>query len=133
MRFWFCFRGRTELPCFDLVRTAAERRQRERQWDRILDLEFSPDMGRADRDNFIDVYLDDMPKEEKRSYLDQIDGVSLGSDAFFPFSDNIDRARLSGVKYVAEPGGSVRDDAVIEACDRYGMTMAFTGLRLFHH
>ena len=101
--------------------------------DRILDLEFSPDMGRADRDNFIDVYLDEMPKEEKRSYLDKIDGVSLGSDAFFPFSDNIDRARLSGVRYVAEPGGSVRDDAVIEACDNYGMTMAFTGLRLFHH
>ena len=104
-----------------------------RQWDRILDLEFSPDMGRADRDNFIDVYLDEMPKEEKRAYLDRIDGVSLGSDAFFPFSDNIDRARLSGVRYVAEPGGSVRDDAVIEACDKYGMTMAFTGLRLFHH
>ena len=104
-----------------------------RQWDRILDLKFSPDMGRADRDNFIDVYLDEMPKEEKREYLAQIDGVSLGSDAFFPFSDNIDRARRSGVRYVAEPGGSVRDDAVIEACDRYGMTMAFTGLRLFHH
>ncbi len=104
-----------------------------RQWSRILDLEFAPDMGRADRDNFIDVYLDEMPKEEKRAYLDKVDGVSLGSDAFFPFSDNIDRAKRSGVRYIAEPGGSVRDDAVIEACDQYGITMAFTGLRLFHH
>ena len=104
-----------------------------RQWDKILDLEFEKGMGRADRDNFIDVYLDTLPAEEKREYLAGISGVSLGSDAFFPFSDNIDRAYASGVRYVAEPGGSVRDDAVIEACDKYGMTMAFTGLRLFHH
>ena len=72
-------------------------------------------------------------KEEKRAYLDGQSGISLGSDAFFPFSDNIERARKSGVSYVAQPGGSVRDDAVIEACDRYGMVMAFTGIRLFHH
>ena len=72
-------------------------------------------------------------KEEKRAYLDGQSGISLGSDAFFPFSDNIERARKSGVSFVAQPGGSVRDDAVIEACDRYGMVMAFTGIRLFHH
>ena len=71
--------------------------------------------------------------EEAREYLSKIDGVSLGSDAFFPFSDNIERAKKSGVKYVAEPGGSIRDDAVIECCDKYGMTLAFTGMRLFHH
>ena len=70
---------------------------------------------------------------EKRAYLDTISGVSLGSDAFFPFSDNIERAKLSGVRYVAQPGGSVRDAEVIECCDRYGMVMAMTGLRLFHH
>ena len=104
-----------------------------RQSDLVLNLDFKPDMGRADRDNFIDVYLDELPKEQKRAYLDKITGVSLGSDAFFPFSDNIDRARKSGVSYIAEPGGSVRDDAVIAACDGYGMTMAFTGMRLFHH
>ena len=68
-----------------------------------------------------------------RAYLDSIDGVSLGSDAFFPFFDNIERAKRSGVKYIAEPGGSIRDDAVIECCDKYGMVMAFTGMRLFHH
>lgn len=104
-----------------------------RQSDRVLNLPFDKSMGRADRDNAIDVYLDELPKEEKREYLSKISGVSLGSDAFFPFSDNIDRAALSGVSYVAEPGGSVRDDAVIEACDKYGMVMAFTGIRLFHH
>ncbi len=104
-----------------------------RQTDRILDLSFSDDMGRADRDNYIDVYIDDMDKAEKRELLKDISGVSLGSDAFFPFSDNIERARQSGVSYVAEPGGSVRDDAVIETCDKYGMVMAFTGMRLFHH
>ena len=71
--------------------------------------------------------------EEQRAYLDTIDGVALGSDAFFPFSDNIERAKKSGVKYIAEPGGSIRDDLVIECCDRYGMVMAFTGMRLFHH
>ena len=71
--------------------------------------------------------------EEKRAWLDKAENISLGSDAFFPFSDNIERAKKSGVRYVAEPGGSVRDDAVIECCDKYGMAMAFTGIRLFHH
>ena len=71
--------------------------------------------------------------QEKREYLDSITGVALGSDAFFPFGDNIERARRSGVSYVAEPGGSIRDDQVIETCDKYGMTMCFTGMRLFHH
>ena len=72
-------------------------------------------------------------EEEKRAWLDQMTGVTLGSDAFFPFSDNIERAHKSGVQYIAEPGGSLRDDAVIECCNKYGMTMAFTGIRLFHH
>ena len=72
-------------------------------------------------------------KEEQKAYLSRITGVSLASDAFFPFDDNIERARKSGVSYVAQPGGSVRDDVVISACDRYGMVMAFTGMRLFHH
>ena len=72
-------------------------------------------------------------REEKRAWLDQMTGVTLGSDAFFPFSDNIERARKSGVCYVAEPGGSIRDDSVIETCNKYGMVMAFTGIRLFHH
>ena len=76
---------------------------------------------------------DPLTEEEIRAYLAGIDGVSLGSDAFFPFSDNIERARKSGVRYVAEPGGSIRDDAVIECCNRYNMVMAFTGVRLFHH
>ena len=109
---------------------------------------------RADRDNAIDVYIGEeymdvlaegawqkifkvkpavFTREEKRAWLDKMEGVTLGSDAFFPFSDNIERARKSGVKYVAEPGGSVRDDAVIQCCDKYGMVMAFTGIRLFHH
>lgn len=104
-----------------------------RQSPKVLRLEFPSDMGRAERDNFIDVYLENMPKEEKRDYLSSISGASLGSDAFFPFGDNIDRARESGVSYVAQPGGSIRDDQVIETCDKYGMTMAFTGMRLFHH
>ena len=72
-------------------------------------------------------------KEEKRAWLDQMTDVTLGSDAFFPFSDNIERAHKSGVKYIAQPGGSVRDDAVIETCNKYGMVMSFTGIRLFHH
>ena len=72
-------------------------------------------------------------EEEKRAWLDKMENVTLGSDAFFPFSDNIERAKKSGVKYIAEPGGSVRDDLVIETCDKYGMVMAFTGIRLFHH
>jgi AICAR transformylase/IMP cyclohydrolase PurH len=73
------------------------------------------------------------PKEEQKAYLSTIQGVSLGSDAFFPFGDNVERAKKSGVRYVAQPGGSVRDDHVIETCNQYGMAMAFTGLRLFHH
>ncbi len=125
-----------------------------RQTERVLDLPFRPDIGRADRDNAIDVYLGDessdvladgkwqrffterpepFTAEEKRACLDRVSGVSLGSDAFFPFGDNIERARRSGVTYVAEPGGSVRDDNVIETCNKYGMTMVFTGMRLFHH
>ena len=111
-------------------------------------------ISRADRDNSIDLYIgedymdvlaDDkwhnifkekpevFTKEEKQQWLSQQTGVALGSDAFFPFSDNIERAARSGVKYVAQPGGSKRDDAVIEACDKLDMVMAFTGIRLFHH
>ena len=125
-----------------------------RQSERVLGLPFRPDIGRPDRDNVIDGYINHNEEDvcadgiwqkyftkrpepftpaEQREYLDGITGVSLGSDAFFPFSDNIERAKKSGVSYVAEPGGSVRDDAVIECCDKYGMAMAFTGLRLFHH
>ncbi|MBR7081887.1 MAG: phosphoribosylaminoimidazolecarboxamide formyltransferase, partial [Oscillospiraceae bacterium] len=104
-----------------------------RQSPKVLGLEFPSDMGRAERDNFIDVYLENMPKEEKKDYLSTISGASLGSDAFFPFGDNIERARESGVSYVAQPGGSIRDDQVIETCDKYGIAMAFTGMRLFHH
>ncbi|MBR6185391.1 MAG: phosphoribosylaminoimidazolecarboxamide formyltransferase [Clostridia bacterium] len=125
-----------------------------RQSDKVLSLPFLPSLGRADRDNVIDVYLSDQDedvlsdgnwqkffterpapftREEKRAFLDGITGVSLGSDAFFPFGDNIERARRSGVSYVAQPGGSIRDDQVIETCDRFGMVMAFTGMRLFHH
>ena len=125
-----------------------------RQADKVLSLPIRPDLGRPDRDIAIDGYINQneedvcadgiwqkyftarpepFTREEQRAYLDTVSGVSLGSDAFFPFSDSIERARKSGVKYVAEPGGSIRDDAVIEACDRYGMAMAFTGMRLFHH
>ncbi len=125
-----------------------------RQSDKVLNLPFLPTLDRADRDNVIDVYLSDwdddvladgkwqqfftekpapFTREEKRAFLDAITGVSLGSDAFFPFGDNIERARRSGVSYVAQPGGSIRDDQVIETCDRFGMVMAFTGMRLFHH
>ncbi len=125
-----------------------------RQCPKVLELPFVDGIRRADRDNAIDVYIgneymdvlrdgawqklfkvrpDVFTEEEKRAWLDRQDGVSLGSDAFFPFSDNIERAKKSGVKYIAEPGGSVRDDAVIDCCDQYGMTMAFTGIRLFHH
>ena len=125
-----------------------------RQSDKVLGLKFREGIGRPDRDNVIDGYINrneedvcadgvwqryvaERPEpftdEEQREYLDGIDGVSLGSDAFFPFSDNIERAKKSGVRYVAEPGGSIRDDAVISCCDRYGMVMAFTGMRLFHH
>ena len=125
-----------------------------RQNPKVLSLPFLPSISRAVRDNAIDVYIgpdsqdvlgdgawqqvfsqqpDPFTAEEKRAWLDQLSGVTLGSDAFFPFSDNIDRARRSGVEYIAQPGGSVRDEDVIAACDKYGMAMAFTGIRLFHH
>lgn len=125
-----------------------------RQHPRVLALPFLETLGRPDRDNVIDVYLsedsDDVlaggmwqqyfsvkpeafTKEEKRAYLAGITGVALGSDAFFPFGDNIDRAAKSGVSYIAEPGGSIRDSLVIEACNKYNIAMAFTGMRLFHH
>ena len=125
-----------------------------RQHPRVLDLPFRQGLGRADRDNAVDVYVSDhsedvlgdgawentfaarpqpLTPEEKADWLARLDGVSLGSDAFFPFGDNIDRARRSGVRYVAQPGGSIRDAQVIQTCDRYGIAMAFTGVRLFHH
>ena len=125
-----------------------------RQCPKVLNLPFIEGIRRADRDNAIDVYIGDeymdvladgawqkvftekpevFTKEEKRAWLDQMQDVTLGSDAFFPFSDNIERAHKSGVKDIAEPGGSVRDDLVIETCDKYNMAMAFTGIRLFHH
>ncbi len=125
-----------------------------RQAPQVLGLEFLDSLGRADRDNTIDVYIGDeyedvlregewqkrfkvkpavFTREAKRAWLDGNTEVTLGSDAFFPFSDNIERASKSGVKYIAQPGGSVRDDLVIECCDKYNMVMAFTGIRLFHH
>ncbi|MBR2562179.1 MAG: phosphoribosylaminoimidazolecarboxamide formyltransferase [Eubacterium sp.] len=125
-----------------------------RQSPQVLNLPFLEGIRRADRDNAIDVYIgaeyqdvladgawqkvfSEKPavftEAEKRAWLDQMSGVSLGSDAFFPFSDNIERAKKSGVQYIAEPGGSVRDDDVIACCDKYNMIMAFTGIRLFHH
>ena len=125
-----------------------------RQSPQVMNLQFVEGLGRADRDNAIDVYIGDeymdvlaegvwertfkekppvFTREEKRAWLDKMQNVTLGSDAFFPFSDNIERAHKSGVKYIAQPGGSVRDDAVIECCDKYRMVMAFTGIRLFHH
>ncbi len=125
-----------------------------RQHDKVLNLPFLDTLGRAERDNVIDGYInkneedvcaegnwqkyfkfkpEPFTSEEMKEYLSTIDNVALGSDAFFPFADNIDRAKKSGVKYVAEPGGSIRDDLVIEACNKYGMAMAFTGMRLFHH
>ena len=125
-----------------------------RQHPKVLNLPFRKEVGRPERDNAIDIYLGDtseeiladgkweaffaerpeaFSKEEQQAYLAGIHGVSLGSDAFFPFGDNIERAHRSGLSYVAQPGGSVRDDNVIEVCDRYGMAMAFTGVRLFHH
>ncbi len=125
-----------------------------RQSPQVLNLPFKPGLGRADRDNAIDVYIGDeyedllkdgawqnvfttkpevFTQEAKRAWLNQNQNVTLGSDAFFPFSDNIERSHKSGVKYIAQPGGSIRDDAVIECCDKYDMVMAFTGIRLFHH
>ena len=125
-----------------------------RQSPQVMNLPFLPDIRRADRDNTIDIYMSDdymdvladgewqkyfteqppvFTREEKRAWLDQNTDVALGSDAFFPFGDNIERAHKSGVKYIAQPGGSVRDDNVIETCNKYGMAMCFTGIRLFHH
>ena len=125
-----------------------------RQCPKVLELQFVDNIRRADRDNAIDNYIGDeymdvlaegawqkvfkvkpevFTAEEKRAWLDHMDEVALGSDAFFPFSDNIERAKKSGVKYIAQPGGSVRDDLVIECCDKYDMVMAFTEMRLFHH
>ena len=123
-----------------------------RMHEKVLGLPFQRDLGRADRDNVIDAYInkneedvcenwekyftrkpDPLTSAEIREYLDQISGVCLGSDAFFPFGDNIERAHRSGVTYVCQPGGSLRDDLVIAACDRYRMVMCFTGVRLFHH
>ena len=125
-----------------------------RQSPKVLGLQFLDTLGRAERDNAIDVYIGEeymdvladgawekvfkvkpevFTREEKRAWLDQMSDVTLGSDAFFPFADNIERAHKSGVKYIAQPGGSVRDDLVIECCDKYDMAMVFTGIRLFHH
>ena len=125
-----------------------------RQSPQVLNLQFADKIGRADRDNAIDLYIGEdymdvlaegawqkifkekppvFTREEKRAWLDQMQNVALGSDAFFPFGDNIERAHKSGVKYVAQPGGSIRDDNVIETCNKYGMVMSFTGIRLFHH
>ncbi len=125
-----------------------------RQSPQVLNLPFVDSIGRADRDNSIDLYIGDeymdvlaegtwqnifkekppvFTAEEKRAWLDKMSDVALGSDAFFPFGDNIERAKKSGVKYIAQPGGSVRDDNVIDTCNKYGMAMAFTGIRLFHH
>ena len=125
-----------------------------RQHEKVLNLPFLDSVRRADRDNAIDVYISDddenvladgiwqtlftqkpeaFTKEEQEEYLSTISGVALGSDAFFPFGDNIERAARSGVSYIAQPGGSIRDDNVIETCNKHGMAMAFTGMRLFHH
>ncbi len=125
-----------------------------RQSPKVLELPFKPDIRRPDRDNTIDVYISDdymdvladgqwenfftekpepFTREQRRQWLDGMTGVALGSDAFFPFGDNIERAHKSGVEFIAQPGGSIRDDNVIEVCDKYGIAMAFTGIRLFHH
>ena len=125
-----------------------------RQHEKVLSLPFKETLGRPDRDNVIDGYINQneedvcaegnwqkyftkrpapFTREEQRAYLDTISGVACGSDAFFPFSDNVERAKKSGVSYIAQPGGSIRDDLVIECCNKYGIAMAFTGMRLFHH
>ena len=125
-----------------------------RQSPQVMGLQFKDEICRADRDNAIDIYMGDeymdvladgvwentfkvkpevFTREEKRAWLDKLTDVALGSDAFFPFGDNIERAHKSGVKYIAQPGGSIRDDNVIETCDKYGIEMSFTGIRLFHH
>ncbi|MBQ1825653.1 MAG: phosphoribosylaminoimidazolecarboxamide formyltransferase, partial [Firmicutes bacterium] len=143
----------SRIHCTRLAGDKADRWQL-RQHSKVLDLPFKSDIRRPDRDNAIDIYLSEdyedvigegnwqawfterpepFTREEQKEYLRTITGVSLGSDAFFPFGDNIERAAKSGVSYVAQPGGSVRDDNVIDTCNKYGMVMAFTGLRLFHH
>ena len=143
----------SRIHCTRLAGTKADTWQL-RQHEKVLALPFLPTLGRPDRDNVIDGYINQneedvcadgnwqkyftsqpapFTKEEQRAYLDTLTGVSLGSDAFFPFSDNIERAKKSGVSYIAEPGGSIRDDAVIDCCNKYGIAMAFTGMRLFHH
>jgi len=125
-----------------------------RQSDKVLGLQFAEGVGRPEKNNIIDIYLSDecedvigddvwqkyfavrpepFTAEEKKAYLSTITGVSLGSDAFFPFGDNVERAKKSGVSYIAQPGGSIRDDNVIETCDKFGIAMCFTGMRLFHH
>ncbi len=143
----------SRIHCTRLAGTKADTWQL-RQHDKVLNLPFLPTLGRPDRDNVIDGYINQneedvcadgnwqkyfteqpapFTREEQDAYLATLSGVALGSDAFFPFSDNIERAKKSGVSYIAEPGGSIRDDAVIECCDKYGIAMAFTGMRLFHH
>ncbi len=143
----------SRIHCTRLAGTKADTWQL-RQHDKVLNLPFLSTLGRPDRDNVIDGYINQneedvcadgnwqkyfteqpapFTREEQNAYLATLSGVALGSDAFFPFSDNIERAKKSGVSYIAEPGGSIRDDAVIECCDKYGIAMAFTGMRLFHH
>ena len=143
----------SRIHCTRLAGTKADTWQL-RQHEKVLNLPFLPTLGRPDRDNVIDGYINQneedvcaegnwqkyfteqpeaFTREEQEAYLATVSGVALGSDAFFPFSDNIERAKKSGVSYIAEPGGSIRDDAVIECCNKYGIAMAFTGMRLFHH
>ena len=143
----------SRIHCTRLAGTKADTWQL-RQHEKVLNLPFLPTLGRADRDNVIDGYInkneedvtaegnwqkyfttrpEPLTDEEAKAYLATINGVSLGSDAFFPFSDNVERAKKSGVAYIAQPGGSIRDDLVIECANKYGMAMAFTGMRLFHH
>ena len=143
----------SRIHCTRLAGSKADNRYL-RQCPKVLELQFVDKIGRADRDNAIDLYIGEdymdvladgawekifkvkpevFTREEKRAWLDGMQDVALGSDAFFPFGDNIERAHKSGVKYIAQPGGSIRDDNVIETCNKYGMAMAFTGIRLFHH
>ena len=143
----------SRIHCTRLAGTKADTWQL-RQHEKVLNLPFLPGIRRADRDNVIDGYInkneedvcadgnwqkyfttqpEPFTKEEMDAYLATISGVALASDAFFPFSDNIERAKKSGVSYIAEPGGSIRDDAVIDCCNKYNMVMSFTGMRLFHH
>ncbi len=143
----------SRIHCTRLAGTKADTWQL-RQYDKVLNLPFRADLKRPDRDNVIDGYInkneedvckdgiwqkyfteqpEPLTKEEADAYLATLSGVALGSDAFFPFDDNIERAKRSGVSYIAEPGGSIRDDVVIECCNKYGIAMAFTGMRLFHH